>query len=43
MSVDGLGNPLRFLLTGGHVHDVTQADELIAGYASAYVIADKRV
>lgn len=41
MSVDGLGNPLRFILTGGQAHDVTQADELIAGYASAYVIADK--
>ena len=41
MSVDGLGNPLRFLLTGGQTHDVTQADGLIAGYASEYVIADK--
>ena len=41
MSVDGLGNPLRFILTGGHVHDVTQAEVLIAGYESEYVIADK--
>ena len=41
MSVDGLGNPLRFILTGGHVHDITQADVLIAGYERAYVIADK--
>lgn len=40
-SVDGLGNPLRVILTGGHVHDGTQAEVLIAGYASAYVIADK--
>ncbi len=24
--VDALGNPLRFLLTGGQSHDVTQAD-----------------
>ena len=41
MSVDGLGNPLRFLLTGGQAADVTQAEVLTAGYASAYVIADK--
>ena len=41
MSVDALGNPLRFLLTGGQEHDITQAAELIAGYESEYVIADK--
>ncbi len=41
MSVDGLGNPLRFSLTGGHVHDGTQAAVLIAGYERPYVIADK--
>lgn len=41
MSVDGLGNPLRFILTGGQAHDVTQAEGLIAGYAGGYVIADK--
>ena len=28
MSVDALGNPLRFTLTGGQAHDITQADEL---------------
>jgi transposase len=39
--VDALGNPLRFLLTGGQAHDLTQAHELIAGYQSEYVIADK--
>ena len=27
-SVDGLGNPLRFILTGGQQHDVTQAEEI---------------
>ena len=30
VNVDGLGNPLRFLLTGGQRHDVTQAEGLIA-------------
>ena len=27
VSVDGLGNPLRFILTGGQQHDITQAEE----------------
>ena len=26
VSVDGLGNPLRFILTGGQQHDITQAE-----------------
>ena len=33
VSVDGLGNPLRFILTGGQQHDITQAEELIARLA----------
>ncbi len=41
MNVDALGNPLRFIPTGGQDHDITQAHELIAGYQSAYVIADQ--
>lgn len=41
ISVDGLGNPLRFKLTGGQRHDVTQADALLVGYESDYVIADR--
>ncbi len=41
MSVDGLGNPLRFTLTPGQQHDITQAAALISGYRSEYVIADK--
>ena len=41
VSVDGLGNPLRFILTGGQQHDSTQAEELIAGYAGEHVLADK--
>jgi len=41
MSVDGLGNPLRFILTGGQRHDITQAPALIADYVCEYVIADR--
>ena len=41
MSVDGLGNPLRFTLTAGQKHDITQADQLIDGMDSEYVIADR--
>ena len=41
MSVDGLCNPLRFTLTAGQNHDITQADQLIDGMDSEYVIADK--
>ena len=39
VGVDGLGNPLR--LTGGQEHDVTQAEELIDGLDSEYVVADR--
>ena len=39
--MDALGNPLRFILTGGQAHDITQAQGLIAGYEGEYVIADK--
>jgi transposase len=41
VTVDGLGNPLRFILTGGQRNDITQADSLIAGFNCQYVIADK--
>ena len=41
VSVDGLGNPLRFILTGGQQHDITQAEGLIDGYKGEYVLADK--
>ena len=41
VGVDGLGNPLRFRLTGGQEHDVTQTQELIDGLDSEYVIADR--
>jgi len=35
-----LGNPLRFILTGGQVGDVTQAEGLIADVPGAHLIAD---
>ena len=41
MSVDALGNPLRFTLTGGQRHDITQAETLIAGFECEYLIADR--
>jgi transposase len=39
--VDALGNPLRFLLTGGQRHDITQADGLVDSFQFGSVIADK--
>ena len=41
ITVDGLGNPLRFILTGGQENDIAQAEALRSGYAGEYVIADK--
>ena len=38
MSVDFL--PLRFTLTAGQRHDITQGSVLIAGYSCQYVIVD---
>ena len=39
--VDALGNPLAIRLTGGHVHDVTQAETLLAEVEPQALIADK--
>lgn len=39
--VDAHGNPLKFRLTPGQSHDVTQAPELIIGAKDADIIADK--
>jgi len=36
-----LGNPLRWILTGGEVSDITQAVRLIEGFSMATVIGDK--
>lgn len=41
VSVDGLGNPLRFELTAGQRHDITQAEALIVDFEPEHVIADK--
>jgi transposase len=39
--VDALGNPLKFILTSGNRHDTTQAVELLEGWETTRVIADK--
>ena len=39
--VDGLGNPVDFILTGGEVHDNVCAEALLQGKKADYVIADK--
>ena len=41
VSVDALGNPLRFRLTAGQRHDITQAEALLTSAPFAFVIADK--
>jgi len=41
VAVDALGNPVRFILTGGERNDITQAAALIEGLPAAYVLADK--
>jgi transposase len=38
--VDALGNPLRFLLTPGQVHDLVGADALLPQIAADVLIAD---
>jgi transposase len=39
--VDALGNPLRFILTPGQVHDSKQSDALIEGFTFEKLLADK--
>jgi transposase len=41
MATDAKERPLRFILTGGQVHDVTQASALMGGWQPSHVIADK--
>ena len=41
MVVDGLGQALRFSLTPGQRHDITQASTLLQGFEYANIIADK--
>ena len=39
--VDALGNPLKFILTAGQRHEITQAPALREGWKNALFIADK--
>src|SRR5690606_8736088 len=41
VSTDGLDNLLRFALTGGQRHDITQAEALCEGWTCQYVIAER--
>ena len=41
MAVDALGNPLALSLTGGQVHDITQAEALNALVEPQALLADK--
>jgi transposase len=41
LATDALGNAVRFILTGGERHDITQAETLIENFCADYVIADK--
>jgi transposase len=41
VAVDALGNPVRLIVTGGQVADVTQGQALVSGFKAEHVIADK--
>jgi transposase len=41
MLADALGRPLRFILTGGQVHDIVAAPALLEGMSGGALIADK--
>jgi transposase len=41
VACDALGLPLRFLLSGGEVHDSRMAQDLIDGLHAEYFLADK--
>ena len=41
VGVDALGNPIRFILTAGQVHDILQTEDLIAGLSFDKLLADK--
>lgn len=40
-ATDALGNPVRFILTGGERNDITQIEALLAGLRANHVLADK--
>ncbi|MDL2264085.1 IS5 family transposase [Synergistaceae bacterium OttesenSCG-928-I11] len=39
--VDALGNPLKLFLTGGEVHDIVPAPDLLSDFSDCTVLADK--
>ncbi|MGV7224212.1 MAG: transposase [Nitrospinales bacterium] len=39
--VDALGNPLRILLTGGNVYDISPTPSLITGLSANFILAGK--
>lgn len=41
MLCDALGNPVKFTITGGQVHDVTQACQLLKNETANYILADR--
>ncbi|WP_281792288.1 IS5 family transposase [Desulforhabdus amnigena] len=41
VAVDGLGNPLRFILTPGQKSDIEQGPALIEGFTFAHALGDK--
>jgi putative transposase len=40
-ATDALGNPIRFVLTGGERNDITQIEPLLDGLKAGHVLADK--
>jgi putative transposase len=40
VGVDALGNPVRFILTPGQLHDILQAEDLISGFSFENLLAD---
>ncbi len=41
LTVEGLGNPLRVILTPGQRHESTQAEALIGGFTFEKILADR--
>ena len=41
LACDALGNAIRFVVTGGQRHDLTEAEALVENLFPDYVIADK--
>jgi transposase len=41
MLVDSLGRPLRFALSPGQAHDITEAANLLDGESADYVLGDR--